>query len=512
MERIRSRPGVPYRGFGVGGAGGASNLYFTNDAKTDQYFVNDAKTDKYKTNGGINTPFSPLDIGPLFYAYAPDQSASGMTQSGGAVSAWINKGSAGTTFNAVAPSLNNDPTTGIKHYKGKNLLSFDGVDDYLTLGSSTIGSVDLFADVGKAWTVYVSGVIDDTGYLIAKINGTNVNFRVLAIGALVNGQIVGICRGTNTTLKNTYTPGDVVCVIARWDGTNLTYWYNGSRITGNVGAGGAQSTNIQFGARSGGANFPLVGGIGEAAIYDTALSDAQVAQINEYAQYNWINPPIDARFFAVGASNEVRTFIDLSGAQRMIDIIGNQYHKNIIMDVFASNGEISSGCAANIGAKLASMPDKATEDFPTYAWVHIAGNDVTNTRPYSSTSGAQRTALSADNQSILNQLSTKGYIPILTDISFRHYGFTVLPGPTEVNGSLPYNTNIIRPIVPAGWRFPDGIPYIQLYTLMINNYTTYLDPDGIHFSLSSGRAAYRQHIADTVGRMAFLGLPPVEIF
>lgn len=514
-NRARSRPGLIFRGSGNtsnSGGGVVSNAYFTNDANSNRYFTDDALQNKYFTNGGINTPFSPLDLNPLFFSYAPDQSASSMNRSGNDVLSLINRGSAGQTFNAVSPTTTNNPKTGTVNYKGQNLVYFDGADDFLTLNSPNIGTNDLFAEAGKSWTVFVCGTIDVTGYLIAKINGTNVNFRHLAVGCLVAGQIVGICRGTSTILDSNYVAGNMVCVGVRWDGTTLTYWYNGSRIAGTVGVGGNQTTaNIQFGARSNGAGFPLTGGLGECEIYGTALSDANIDRINEYYYNTWLNIPVHARFFAIGASNEVRTFIDLGGQRVMRQLIGNQYGKNIIMDVFAVNGQTTADGAGLIDSVLAAMPNKATEDFPTYAWIHLMGNDVTNTRPYSTLTAPQIAQLTADTQYVLNALTVKGYIPILTDISFRHYDYTVIPNVNEQLGSLPYNVNQIRPLEPVGWAYPNGEPYIQLYTIFKNNYLTYLDADGIHFSLALGRPAYRQHIADTVGKIAFLKQLPTQI-
>ncbi len=103
---------------------------------------------------------------------------------------------------------------------------------------------------------------------------------------------------------------------------------------------------------------------------------------------------------------------------------------------------------------------------------------------------------------------TKGFIPVLSDLTFRDY-FDICFA-QEQNGSRPYNTNIIRGKVDAAWKYASGKPFIQLYDITRNNYLTYFDADNIHPN-PTGMAAIRLHWVNTVCKKALTGVNPVEI-
>ena len=183
-------------------------------------------------------------------------------------------------------------------------------------------------------------------------------------------------------------------------------------------------------------------------------------------------------------------------------------YTNIQVVDYAIPGDTTTDLKNRIDANLATLPDPGTESHDTYCLIHIGGNNVTNTRPYSSTTQAERDAITNDITYVLNAITAKGYIPVLGELSFRDYnGTTVL---AEEAGSDPYNTNLIHPLVDAAWAYVDGTPWLQFYNLIYNNYDTYLQADGIHLT-ASGYEAWRQHIINTVCKFVLNGSAPTQI-
>ena len=78
---------------------------------------------------GAVAAFDPLTLSPALWLDASD--AASITSSGGAVSQWSDK--SGNAHHATQSVAASKPTTGANTQNGLNVLTFDGVDDYLTI-------------------------------------------------------------------------------------------------------------------------------------------------------------------------------------------------------------------------------------------------------------------------------------------------------------------------------------------------------------------------------------------
>ena len=191
-----------------------------------------------------------------------------------------------TTGNAVADSSGNghngtlagpSSTTG----KSGQALQFDGIDDYVDVGSFDIweGSLTLSAwikadDFGIHDARIISkstGTAEQDHYWMLstiKNNGNKLRFRLKA-----NGQ-------TTTLIGNTNLPaGEWLHVAATYDGANMRLYVNGLE-DGSVAKAGTISTDSAVGVRigdnpaSGQRNFK--GTIDDMRIYSSALSVAEL--------------------------------------------------------------------------------------------------------------------------------------------------------------------------------------------------------------------------------------------
>jgi len=137
------------------------------------------------------------------------------------------------------------------------------------------------------------------------------------------------------------------------------------------------------------------------------------------------------------------------------------------------------------------------------ASVHIAGNNVSNTRPYSSTTLEERESIINGSINIIGQLEQAGIIPIYSRVSFRRYteSPSVEDGVYEENGSLPYNTHIIDSIIkihnPRAYDFVNDIPILDYYGHTMLD-STGLNIDGIHLN-TEGQENWLKYTIDVVG-------------
>lgn len=164
----------------------------------------------------------------------------------------------------------------------------------------------------------------------------------------------------------------------------------------------------------------------------------------------------------------------------------------------------------NIDAILADYTDVTN----MAVLVHTGGNNISLTRPYSSTTLTEQQTITDDVTYICNAIITAGFIPILADVTFRNYAdVDPLDAATYVNGSEPYNINLYRPLTLSYSPYfadSNGDSYMSFYYFMLNNYAQYIGSDGIH-PTTIGRAALRQRIVDTIGYTAEYNVDPQQL-
>lgn len=144
----------------------ASTVVVATDGSVTVTQVSNATTVTYP--GVFSTPFNPADLSPILWLDASDETT--ITESGGAVSQWDNKGSLGN-FTQGTASL--QPTSGVTTRNSLNVVDFAG--DFLTSADAASAYNDLHN--GTQWICaavvigsYAAGVFN---YLMGNNLGSN---------------------------------------------------------------------------------------------------------------------------------------------------------------------------------------------------------------------------------------------------------------------------------------------------------------------------------------------------
>ncbi|MFH1497792.1 MAG: GDSL-type esterase/lipase family protein, partial [Verrucomicrobiota bacterium] len=144
-----------------------------------------------------------------------------------------------------------------------------------------------------------------------------------------------------------------------------------------------------------------------------------------------------------------------------------------------------------------------------YVLVHLGGNNVTANRPYVEGDSAG-TTLASHYESILQQIIDSGRQPIPVRLSFRDYKTApaVNGGANPENGSLPYNLNIIDPLIarltPAAFDPDTNLPRLDAYRLTLDH-QDYLTSDGVHLTGAGAHAWTEDLLAAIGGPVAYAG-------
>jgi hypothetical protein len=161
---------------------------------------------------------------------------------------------------------------------------------------------------------------------------------------------------------------------------------------------------------------------------------------------------------------------------------------------------------ARLPAILATYAGQEGIAFP----LSIGGNNVTNTRPYSSATDEEIAGMSQGLKDIIDLIEDGGHTVVMANITYRAYPAGAMV-PPESNGTLVYNDSLVHPIMrsklPQLWDSSINRPKFDLYTFIQDN-QQFLDPDGIHLIDDAAEEAYRHF---WFSRLATVVKPAVSI-
>lgn len=154
--------------------------------------------------------------------------------------------------------------------------------------------------------------------------------------------------------------------------------------------------------------------------------------------------------------------------------------------------------------------------YASVIFIHSGGNNVSNLRPFSTSSQESLNSIRDSLKRILLDLDKKDIISIVGRISFRNYPDEPIvdDGVYEENGSLPFNENIIDIIIKnyskRTYDSYNDIGILDLYGLMFLNLET-LNPDGIHLS-SEAVTIWSEYCIDVVGDYVYNKIKSPPLF
>ncbi|AGO47817.1 SGNH hydrolase [Cellulophaga phage phi46:1] len=201
------------------------------------------------------------------------------------------------------------------------------------------------------------------------------------------------------------------------------------------------------------------------------------------------------------SKNEARTAEFLANGNN-VDVYG-----------YGFSGYTTAGLQPELLNALAAHPTE------TLFIVHIGGNDVTNYRPYSSSTTNELNLFNRDFDNIIAAVESSGRKSdvIFVPISFRSYADPETSSEIyddESLGSLPFNENIFYPKM-LNYRASDfntdGNHILDFYNYTRNNYKSILGADGIHPTNPAGRNLIANFFNDRINYFLKGGSVPAPI-
>jgi len=194
--------------------------------------------------GTQKNSFTPADITTALWLDAAD--ASTITESGGVVSQWDDKSGNARNFSATSTAR---PAYTLAGQNGKNVLTFDGIDDFMSLGSS-----------------YIYGTTHSL-FIVAKYTAAS------SITASTPGA--GIFRGS---------VNDSALYVGPWSGA-----FSNERLGYYVGSSGFAKTDADIDT-----TLPLLLGFANQNNYATAVRRLNGG--NDFATTNGITTPSEIHY------------------------------------------------------------------------------------------------------------------------------------------------------------------------------------------------------------------------
>lgn len=207
-------------------------------------------------------------------------------------------------------------------------------------------------------------------------------------------------------------------------------------------------------------------------------------------------------YLIIGASIMAQSFTEHLTKQ----LIDSVYRVNCNFHNRAVGGWKTSNLKANIDSILA---DYSYDDMLVF--IHIGGNDVSANRNYFSTDINYINNMKSDLEYIINAVINKGYIPVLSELTFRNYNRDNYLN-DDIKGSFNYNKYLYRPLIKKYsplFSFDNSDSFMQLYTFLFNN-LDYISDDTVHPSIL-GREKIRNHFVHTICYYNYFGIKPDKL-
>ncbi|MEM7507415.1 MAG: fibronectin type III domain-containing protein [Pseudomonadota bacterium] len=367
----------------------------------------------------------------------------------------------------------------------------DAITDYI-LRQRAAGS--------SFWNVVPDEVSTATSAVISDLGAGDYEFSVLAVNGQGTGPISNIASAT-IAAQLPINQAAPVLAGAGTVGGDLTYtpgtWSDADSVVAELLRGGvpvAAYDGSPYTVQPTDDGFDFQ--IRETAINLDGSVEASSGVISVVAGFGPIPGVLNAdNVVVLGASLMFRSFGDraasASAYASAVGFTGTLQPRgvggDVIDDTIAVYQTYESDFAGSLGSNALI--------------IHTGGNNVSNSRPYP----GGDTAISGDLDALITSAKANGDQVILMDLSKRLYSSapTVVPGQADLNGSLPYNENIWRPLIES--ELPDwydqGAPVVSFYDF-VERYEDVLEPAGIHPDNHPGSDFYRAIYQFPLARIA----------
>lgn len=238
----------------------------------------------------------PRMIADLTLWLRPNQGVTQDTTGGTTTaSAWANQAASGNTYNFAQGTKANQPVYGSITLNGYSGLTFDGVNDYLSINARGLG---LLKNRSSYTVIAVTRLPAATTSqrLLTVSNGLNAGSARFGAEVQATNRLAISARRLDadsavspSTGDNTYTTAENACVTWRVDhsATLLQIFKNGNSVLNNaafLSSGSTSNTDsleIRIG-QSGNGTLPFAGTLYELLIYTHSLTAVERQQVEHY--------------------------------------------------------------------------------------------------------------------------------------------------------------------------------------------------------------------------------------
>ena len=253
---------------------------------------------------------------------------------------------------------------------------------------------------------------------------------------------------------------------------------------------------------------------GRSSAFERALSEStggltqkevgdSLVVANAVSEQNKLNPtfPTPTTLIFLGAS--ITDGMVGFKEDRISTYLASQGYTVTVVDAAVGGDQV-----VDILARWEALKGTYTGDSSVYVFCHAGGNNVSSTRPYSTASQADLDTFNNDYAALVSSIVNNGNTLMPATLTYRAYSGML----NEDEGSKPYNTNIVEPIL-AGIKEA----YTELVTQPINlydytkNYCSVIaGSDGVHYN-SDGYMHLRKLVADNLVSIARSSLPIQDV-
>jgi hypothetical protein len=215
---------------------------------------------------------------------------SSITESGGDVTQW--KDLSGNARHGVISGGGSSPTTGSTTQNGKNVINFNGTNQFLIAPASiTSNNLTLFSvyrrnsgnTYGRVFSLFPIGSND-----YANTSAIEVHSSAASFGG-VTPPFIGGYRNSAHIAGSTISYGTTYLFSATLNGGNWSQNNSGTIVTGTTSTTllNANQNNLGAGGPGGGGDAFFTGFFGEQIIFTRVLSDEEITTVRNYLSSKW---------------------------------------------------------------------------------------------------------------------------------------------------------------------------------------------------------------------------------
>jgi hypothetical protein len=240
---------------------------------------------------------SSLDLGGVsksgLHSWYDASNTSSVIHSSGNVTQWSDL--SGNGRHAVIAGGGSNPTTGSTTQNGRNVINFNGVNQFLIASAAVNSNLFTFFAVYRRNSAAPSGNYGRLLSLFSFANndygntdGMEIHTSAVTFGG-ITPPLVGLYRNGNQVAGSTIAYGTSYLFSGTLNGTSWSQNNSGTIVSGTTDAASLNSNQLNLGAGSGagGGDAHFNGFFAEHIIFTRVLSAEEITAVRSYLSTKW---------------------------------------------------------------------------------------------------------------------------------------------------------------------------------------------------------------------------------